>query len=124
MVVLDDDHRFFFLYLGQKKSPISLNDQAGGFSFRHKKALHFHVRLFVFRFIVTTSKSLNRSIVRSRRLYEQGVDENRLRQYVQRWFSWLHGGLRNRVSMTGGFNRIWQFVLKYLNITGYPAFPR
>jgi hypothetical protein len=30
--------------------------------------------------------------------------------------SWLHGGLRNRVSHTGGFNRIWIFVLKYLNI--------
>jgi hypothetical protein len=61
-------------------------------------------------------QSLNRLIVRSRRLYEQGVDENRLRQYVQRWFIWLHGGLRNRVIDTGGFNRIWLFVLKHLNI--------
>jgi len=61
-------------------------------------------------------QSLNRLLVRSRRLYEQGVDENRLRQYVQRWFSWLHGGLRNRVIDTGGFNRIWLFVLKYLRI--------
>ena len=60
-------------------------------------------------------QSLNRLLVRSRRLYEQGVDENRLREYVQRWFSWLHGGLRNRVSHTGGFNRIWLFVLEYLN---------
>jgi hypothetical protein len=77
-----------------------------GFSFGHKKALHFHVRLFVFRFIVTALKSLNRLPVRSRRLYEQGVDENRLREYVQRWFLWLHGCLRNRVSYEGGFNRI------------------
>jgi hypothetical protein len=42
--------------------------------------------------------------------------ENRLRQYVQRWFIWLHSGLRNRVSNTGGFNRIWLFVLKQLRI--------
>ncbi len=27
-----------------------------------------------------------RLLVRSRRLYEQGVDENRLRRYIQRWF--------------------------------------
>jgi hypothetical protein len=64
-------------------------------------------------------QSLNRLLVRSRRLYEQGVDENRLRQYVQRWFTWLHSGLRNRV--TGGFNRIWLFVLKYLNIRNKPS---
>ena len=37
----------FFLYLS-KKSPISVSDQAGGFSFGHKKTLHFHVRLVVF----------------------------------------------------------------------------
>ena len=55
------------------------------------------------------------SLIRSRRLYEQGVDENRLLQYVQRLFSWLHGGLRNRFSKKGGFNRIWGFVLKHLN---------
>ena len=62
-----------------------MSDQAGGFSFGHKKALHLHVRLFVFRFIGISEKSLYRSIERSRRLYEQGVDENRLRRYVQRW---------------------------------------
>ena len=61
-------------------------------------------------------QSLNRLLVRSRRLYEQGVNENLLRQYVQRWFTWLHSGLRNKVSNTGGFNRIWLFVLKYLSI--------
>ena len=93
-----------------------LSDQAGGFSFGHKKALHLHVRLFVFGVIVISEKSLYRSIVRSRRLYEQGVDENRLRRYVQRWFIWPIGGLRNRVIDTGGFNRIWLFVLKHLSI--------
>ena len=93
-----------------------LSDQAGGFSFGHKKALHLHVRLFVFGVIVISEKSLYRSIVRSRRLYEQGVDEDRLRRYVQRWFIWPIGGLRNRVIDTGGFNRIWLFVLKYLRI--------
>ena len=61
-------------------------------------------------------QSLNRLLERARRLHEQGADENRLREYVQRWFIWLHGGLRNRVSNTGGFNRIWLFVLKHLNI--------
>ena len=68
-------------------------------------------------------QSLNRLIARSRRLHEQGVDENRLRQYVQRWFIWLHGGLRNRVIDTGGFNRIWLFVLKHLNITHHHHSP-
>ncbi len=70
---------------------------------------------------MTASKSLNRLLVRSRRLYEQGVDENRLREYVQRWFTWLHGGLRNRVSHEGGFNRIWVFVLEHLNIGNKPS---
>ena len=93
-----------------------MSDQAGGFSFGHKKALHLHVRLFVFRFIGISEKSLYRSIERSRRLYEQGVDENRLRRYVQRWFIWPIGGLRNRVIDTGGYNRIWLFVLKHLLI--------
>ena len=64
-----------------------------------------------------TQESLNRLLVRSRRLYEQGVDINRLRQYVQRWLIWLHSGLRGRVSQQGGFNRIWIWVLKHLNST-------
>jgi hypothetical protein len=41
-----------------------------------------HVRILVFRSIVTVLQNLNRLLVRSRRLYEQGVDENRLRQYA------------------------------------------
>jgi hypothetical protein len=36
--------------LSKKKSPIRVSDQAGGFSFGHKKALHSHVRLIVFWF--------------------------------------------------------------------------
>ena len=68
-------------------------------------------------------QSLNRLLERARRLYEQGVDENRLRQYVQRWFIWPIGGLRNRVIDTGGFNRIWLFVLKHLNINHHHHSP-
>ena len=30
-------------------------------------------------------------------LISRYANENRLRQYVQRWFTWLHSGLRNRV---------------------------
>jgi hypothetical protein len=37
----------FSYILGKKKAQSLLSDQAGGFSFGHKKALHFHVRLFV-----------------------------------------------------------------------------
>ena len=58
-----------------------------------------------------TQESLNRLLVRSRRLYEQGVDINRLRQYVQRWLIWLHSGLRgksvNKGALTGfGFGAV------------------
>ena len=35
-----------------KKKPDQVSDQAGGFSFGHKKALHLHVRLFVLLIIV------------------------------------------------------------------------
>ena len=69
-------------------------------------------------------QSLNRLLDRSRRLHEQGVDENRLREYVQRWFTWLHSGLRGRVSKKGCFNRIWIVVLKHLNIKSYSPKPR
>ena len=48
-------------------------------------------------------QSLNRLLERARRLQEQGADLIRLRQYVQRWFCWLHGGLRGQVST----NRSW-----------------
>ena len=35
-----------------KKKPDQVSDQAGGFSFGHKKALRPHARLFVFLIIV------------------------------------------------------------------------
>ena len=68
-------------------------------------------------------QSLNRLLERSRRLHEHGVDENRLREYVQRWFIWPIGGLRGRVSHEGGFNQIWLFVLKHLNINHHHHSP-
>ena len=43
--VLGDENGFSSYILGIKKSPISVSDQAGCFSFGHKKAPHFHVRL-------------------------------------------------------------------------------
>jgi hypothetical protein len=46
---------------------------------------------------------------------EQGADQNRLRQYVQRWHGWLHGGLQGRVSTKGRFARIWIRLLKHLS---------
>ena len=67
--------------------------------------------------------SLGRLLERARRLHEQGADADRLRRYVQRWYSWLRGGLRGRVSRHGRWPRIWILVLKRLNITGYPTGP-
>lgn len=60
-------------------------------------------------------QSLDRLFERARRLQEQGADITRLRQYVQRWYCWLHGGLRGRVSTKGRFTRIWMTVLRHLN---------
>ncbi|PIP01447.1 MAG: hypothetical protein COW18_02500 [Zetaproteobacteria bacterium CG12_big_fil_rev_8_21_14_0_65_54_13] len=61
---------------------------------------------------------LDRLLQRARRLYEQGADRDRLRQYVQRWYAWLHGGLRGRVSTYGRFTRIWIAVLTHIKHTG------
>jgi len=47
-----------------------------------------------------------------------GADEDRLRRYVRRWFAWLHGGLRDRVSSKGRFARTRIIVLKRLHISG------
>lgn len=68
--------------------------------------------------------SLNRLLQHAHRLYEQGADLIRLRQYDQRWSSWLHGGLRGLVCTYGRFARIWITVLKHLahpneNLTPY-----
>jgi len=62
--------------------------------------------------------SIDRLTTRTRRLHEQGADRNRLRQSVWRWYRWLHGGLRGRVSTKGRFTRIWITVLKRLSMIG------
>jgi hypothetical protein len=51
-------------------------------------------------------QSLTRLIERFRRLHEKGADSHRLRQYVQRWVSWLHGGLQGAVT-ENRFNQMW-----------------
>ena len=61
-----------------------------------------------------SQQSLDRMITRARQLHEQGASHRRLREYVQRWFSWLHGGLRGRVSRKGRFRQIWIRVLTRL----------
>ena len=60
-------------------------------------------------------QSLTRLIERSRRLHEKGADSHRLRQYVQRWVTWLHGGLQGAVT-ENRFNPIWDYV--NLNLSG------
>ena len=62
-----------------------------------------------------SQQGLDRLYECARRLHEQGADLDRLRQYVQRWFSWLHGGLRGRVSRHGRCQGIWIQVLRQLN---------
>ena len=54
-------------------------------------------------------QSLTRLIERARRLHEKGADSHRLRQYVQRWVSWLHGGLQGLIKQNR-FNQIWDYV--------------
>ena len=51
-----------------------------------------------------STESLQRLVTRARRLYEQGADGCRLRQYVARWTCWLWGGLEALVSRKGGSN--------------------
>ena len=54
-------------------------------------------------------QSLTRLIERSRRLHEKRADSHRLRQYVQRWVTWLHGSLQGLVKQNR-FNQIWDCV--------------
>lgn len=54
-------------------------------------------------------QSLTRLLERARRLQEKGADQHRLRQYVQRWVSWLHGGVRGAVA-EHRFTQIWLYV--------------
>ena len=57
----------------------------------------------------TAVQSLTRLLERARRLHEKGADSHRLRQYVQRWVTWLHGGLHGAVT-ENRFNQIWNYV--------------
>ena len=52
---------------------------------------------------------LTRLIDRPRRLRENGADSHLLRQYVQRWVSWLHSGLQGAVN-ENRFNQVWHYV--------------
>jgi RNA-directed DNA polymerase len=63
-----------------------------------------------------SKESLRRLRTRARRLYEREGDVFRLRQYVQRWWGWLHGGLWGRVRRAGGAERITRHVLAHLRI--------
>ena len=47
-----------------------------------------------------SAECLRRHRTRIRRLYEQGADSRRLRQYVDAWLRWLHAGLRYLVTPT------------------------
>ena len=58
-------------------------------------------------------QSLTRLFERARRLHEKGADSRRLRQYVQRWVSWLHGGLQGAVT-PNRFSQIWNEVNHHL----------
>ncbi len=58
----------------------------------------FHPR----RRLRASRESLRRFRTRARRLYEQGADEDRLRQYVEHWQRWLLGGLGDAVGQRGG----------------------
>ena len=53
--------------------------------------------------------------VRARRLHEKGADSRWLLQYVQRWVTWLHGGLQGAVA-ENRFNQIWNYVNQQLKI--------
>jgi hypothetical protein len=46
--------------------------------------------------------------VRARRLYEQGADEDRLRRYVHRWFTWFTSGLGHLAMPAADETRYWR----------------
>jgi RNA-directed DNA polymerase len=80
-------------------------------------------RLHPGRKLRASRQSLDRLLQRARRLHEQGADSGRLRQYVQRWYAWLHGGLYGRASTYGRFTRIWIAVLTHIERTGKSPAP-
>ena len=57
--------------------------------------------------------SLSRLIERSRQLQERTVCIIRLRQYIQRWLQWHHGGLRGWTVTTSNFQWIWRYVSRF-----------
>ena len=61
-----------------------------------------------------SAEGLRRLRERASRLYEREGDWQRLRQYVQRWQRWHHGGLRALVSRQGGVERTWHHVCRHL----------
>ena len=61
-------------------------------------------------------QSLDRLRTRARRLHERGADLHRLRQYVVRWWKWLHGGLCGLVSRRGWVSRTYSHILFHLRI--------
>ena len=65
-----------------------------------------------------SAESLRRLVVRAGRLYEQGGDISRLRQYITRWTRWLWGALGGLVSRKGDVKRYLVFVLIKLRISG------
>jgi hypothetical protein len=97
------------LELHQKKRFIGRIDN--GFDF-------LGYRIHPSRKLRTSTESLQRLATRARRLYEQGAETCRLRQYVTRWTHWLWGGLDGHVSRKGGLRRYLVFVLKQLQIGG------
>ena len=68
--------------------------------------------------LAIAQKSLYKSLERTFRLYEQGDDIHRLRQYITRWTRWLWGGLDGLVSRRGGVKRYLVYVLIKLRISG------
>ncbi|MCP4629874.1 MAG: hypothetical protein GY850_41155 [bacterium] len=65
-----------------------------------------------------SAESLRRLVVRAGRVYEEGVDIRRLRQYVTGWTRRLWGELDGLVFRGGGVKRYMVHVLKQLRISG------
>jgi RNA-directed DNA polymerase len=66
--------------------------------------------------------SLCRFYTRIRRLHEQGVDSNRLLQYMSKWHQWYKGGLKHIISHQGGLKRHRKrsiYYLKSIKVSAY-----
>ena len=73
-------------------------------------------RLHPRRRLRASRESIRRLRERARRLYEREGDLCRLRQYVERWYRWLLGGLGRMVSRGGGLRRLEINILRWLGI--------